>query len=85
MIPIRDDAPRSSYPYFTLGLVIVNVCIFVHQFALYLSSSAEGDAFVLSFGAISANVNSALIGRYPSTMASCRSFRQCSCMAAGCI
>ena len=65
MIPIRDDAPRSSYPYFTLGLIVANVCIFLYQFGLYLMSPAEGDAFVQSFAAIPANVSSALIGRYP--------------------
>ena len=65
MIPLRDDAPRSSYPYLTLVLIIVNVNVFLYQFALYLGSPSAGEAFVQSFGSVPANISAALVGRYP--------------------
>ena len=31
MFPLRDDAPRLSYPAVTLVLVLLNVAVFLYQ------------------------------------------------------
>jgi len=65
MFPIRDDAPRWSFPYITLLLIGVNVAIFLYQFALLLDSPQLGEAFVETFGAIPLRASASLEGRYP--------------------
>ncbi len=34
MIPLRDDAPRYSAPFVTVGLIVTNVLVFLYQFSL---------------------------------------------------
>ena len=34
MIPLRDNAPRYSAPFITVGLIVVNVLVFVYQWRL---------------------------------------------------
>lgn len=51
MIPIRDDNPRRIFPIVTLGIVILNVVIFVYQITMQGSSARE---FFLEFGAVPA-------------------------------
>ncbi len=65
MIPLRDNAPRSSYPYVTVALIAANVAVFLYQFALSVGSPQAGQAFVQSFGSVPANMSAALVGRYP--------------------
>ncbi len=65
MIPLRDDAPRWSFPFVTLALIIINVLVFLYQFSLFLQSPAQADAFVQVFGAIPLRTFRALSGNYP--------------------
>ncbi|MBI1353397.1 MAG: rhomboid family intramembrane serine protease [Acidobacteria bacterium] len=64
MIPLRDDAPRWTFPGVTLALIGVNVLVFLFQMSLYTRYGPEGEqAFVMSFGAVPARVSAALTGR----------------------
>jgi membrane associated rhomboid family serine protease len=47
MIPFRDDNPTRSTPFFTIGLIVVNVLVFAYQF--YLDSIGEGNAFIAEY------------------------------------
>ncbi len=68
MIPIRDDAPRLTFPVVTWLLIAVNVAVFVHQFRLGMSSPVAESAFVGSYAVVPANVASALTGDGPITI-----------------
>ncbi len=48
MIPIRDDNPTTITPVVTVGLIAVNVLVFLYQ----LSLGGQGGAFVTVFGAV---------------------------------
>jgi membrane associated rhomboid family serine protease len=54
MFPIRDDVPSRTYPYATLGLIIVNVVIFIIQFAHGMSDPAGAAGALASFGLVPA-------------------------------
>jgi membrane associated rhomboid family serine protease len=49
MIPIKDDNPTSTIPYVTVGIIAVNVAIFIFQM---LMSPSEGRAFIFRTAAI---------------------------------
>ena len=49
MIPLKDDNPTYSYPYVTVGLIVINVLIFLFQLLLGPERFA---IFVLITGAI---------------------------------
>ncbi len=65
MFPLRDDAPRSSFPVFTFLLIGINTAIFLFQFSLLLESPPAAEAFVETFGAIPLRTTAALAGHYP--------------------
>ena len=65
MIPLRDDAPRFSYPAVTLALILVNIAIFFYQFSLSMASPRAELVFVETFGAIPLRTGYALAGKYP--------------------
>ena len=65
MIPIRDDAPRSSFPYVTVALILVNVGVFCYQFMLSLESPHAAQAFVETFGSIPRRAAAAAAGQDP--------------------
>ncbi len=65
MIPLRDDAPRFSYPAVTLVLVLLNVAVFLYQVYLSLVSAQAQVVFVETFGAIPLRAGYALAGKYP--------------------
>ena len=65
MIPLRDDAPRFSYPGVTLVLVLLNVAVFLYQVYLSLVSAQAQMVFVETFGAIPLRAGHALAGKYP--------------------
>ena len=52
MIPLRDDNPTSTQPVFTVGLIAINVLVFLYQ----LSLGQGGNVFIYQFGAIPAVV-----------------------------
>jgi membrane associated rhomboid family serine protease len=49
MIPVRDDAPRSSTPYVTYVLIALNTLLFL--FEVSLSPSSRGQ-FIFQFGVV---------------------------------
>lgn len=65
MIPLRDDAPRWSYPGVTLALILVNSAVFLYQFMLLTAEPFLGQLFLETYGAVPARVFSALNGQYP--------------------
>jgi membrane associated rhomboid family serine protease len=54
MFPIRDDVPSRTYPYATLGLIVLNVAIFLVQFGQRLADPAAAAGAVASFGLVPA-------------------------------
>jgi len=34
MIPIKDENPTSTYPYVTVGLIVINVLVFIYELSL---------------------------------------------------
>ena len=56
MFPLKDDVPTNSTPFVTVGLIAVNVLIFLYQASLQGMASAEGSraaqAFILEFGLV---------------------------------
>jgi len=53
MFPLKDDNPRGSAPIVTLGLIVVNVAVFLYQVSL---GPRQAEAFVYEYGAIPAVV-----------------------------
>jgi membrane associated rhomboid family serine protease len=48
MIPLRDENPSHSFPFFTILLIITNITAFVYEF----SFGEATDQFIMNFGAI---------------------------------
>ena len=65
MIPLRDDAPRWSYPGVTLVLILINCAVFLYESALLAQSSSVAELFISTYGAIPARVLAAVNGEYP--------------------
>ena len=51
MIPLRDDNPTKIVPVMTVGLIAVNVLVFLYQISLGPSGA---EVFIYQFGAIPA-------------------------------
>jgi membrane associated rhomboid family serine protease len=51
VIPLRDVIPSRTTPYVTIGLIVVNVLVFVYELML---SEGELDAFMTSVGLVPA-------------------------------
>jgi membrane associated rhomboid family serine protease len=62
MIPIKDDAPRSTTPYVNYFLIGLNVFIFLYELSL---GPRTLRAFVADFGFVPDNVNRWLSGDLP--------------------
>lgn len=52
MFPIRDDVPSRTYPYATLGIIILNVLIFIIQFGQRITDPAGAAATVATYGLV---------------------------------
>jgi membrane associated rhomboid family serine protease len=52
MFPIRDDVPSRTYPYATLGIIILNVVVFMIQFVYRLTDPAGAAAAVAAYGLV---------------------------------
>jgi membrane associated rhomboid family serine protease len=50
MIPLRDTVPSYSFPVVTVGLIVVNVFVFLHE----LSLGPALDRFILQHGFVPA-------------------------------
>jgi len=64
MFPIRDNAPRWTFPFVTLGLIAANVLVFGYQLSLFAEGPPAQEAFVQTFGSVPAKISAALAGRY---------------------
>ncbi len=53
MIPIRDRNPSSTFPYVTIGIIIVNTLMFLYE----LSLGTGLDKFVMKFGIVPLKVS----------------------------
>ena len=53
MIPIRDRNPSGTFPYITIGIIVVNVLIFLYELSL---DSGLG-VFVMKFGVVPLRVS----------------------------
>ncbi len=62
MIPLRDDAPRWSFPGVTLTLILINCAIFLYESALLARSAYLGELFIQTYGAIPVRVLAAVNG-----------------------
>ena len=52
MIPLRDDVPSSSVPYVTVGLIGLNVLVFLYQVSVGMGGDPHvAEAVVFEFGA----------------------------------
>lgn len=49
MIPLRDTEPSSSFPFVTIGFIVMNVAVFLHQIGL---SQWETNHFIATYGII---------------------------------
>ena len=49
MIPLRDDNPTTIVPVMTVGLIVLNILVFLYQISL---GPRGGELFVYQFGAI---------------------------------
>ena len=66
MLPLRDDAPRSTTPFVNYFLIALNVLVFLFQASL----SPRGEAgFVASFGFVPYRVDEWLAGAAPASLA----------------
>ncbi len=59
MIPLRDLNPRSTTPFVTIMLILINVAVFLYQVSL---GPRVGQQFVYTFGMIPARVPMLLTG-----------------------
>jgi membrane associated rhomboid family serine protease len=49
MIPLKDDIPTQTFPLITIGLILINVLVYIYQLTL----SPEGlETFLFRYGAI---------------------------------
>src|SRR2546428_3042501 len=66
MLPIRDDTPRSTTPFITYFLIVLNLAIYFFQWTLGPSSEAR---FEFQFALIPHHVESWLTGALPASFA----------------
>jgi rhomboid family protein len=59
MIPLKDLNPRRTFPIITLGLIAVNVAVFLYQLTLPPQAMKE---FVMAYALVPAKLNQALAG-----------------------
>ncbi len=58
MIPLKDENPSSSTPYMTIGLIGINLAVYIYQIT---QPAANQHQFVMGYGLIPAE----LLGRWP--------------------
>ena len=65
MIPLKDMMPRRSVPVVTILLILANAAVFFHQVSL---PPKAGEAFVMAYGMVPANIQYALAGTHHVTL-----------------
>ncbi|MEK8023573.1 MAG: rhomboid family intramembrane serine protease, partial [Candidatus Hydrogenedentota bacterium] len=66
MIPLHDDNPTETTPFFTIALIAGNILVFVYELTLPTLASAQ--QFVMSFAMIPGEIVSADIRREAVTL-----------------
>jgi len=56
MLPIRDDAPRSTVPFVNYFLIVLNVIIFIYEASLGTAGVDARESFIREFALIPARV-----------------------------
>ena len=49
MIPLKDDNPKSTFPFVTIFIITANILVYIYQLTL---GTKTGESFILSAGAI---------------------------------
>jgi membrane associated rhomboid family serine protease len=65
MFPLKDDNPGRTTPVVTVGLIIVNVLVFIYQFSLELGGpdgARASQAFIQEFGLVPCRLTGACLG-----------------------
>lgn len=69
MIPLKDDVPSRSLPFVTVGLIGLNVLVFLYQLSLGMDGRGPGagaaEAFVSEFGVIPCRLTQSCPGALP--------------------
>jgi len=71
MIPLKDDVRSSSFPFVTIGLIVLNALVFLYQASIGMGSERAAEAFIMEFGAVPCRVTGACAvpGDFPSPIA----------------
>ena len=69
MIPIRDDAPRSTTPYVNYFLILLNTLVFLYELSLMAEGPRVLGGFVKQFGFMPIKVDAWLDGAVPAAIA----------------
>jgi len=71
MIPLKDDVPSSGFPFVTIGLIVLNVLVFLYQASIGMDSERAAEAFIREFGAVPCRVTGAcsVPGDFPPPLA----------------
>ncbi len=64
MIPLKDDNPTSTFPLFTIGIIVLNSLVFFYQQTL--GEAATG--FVFTYGAVPEKVTSFQMTEFPAPL-----------------
>jgi len=59
MIPLKDDVPSGSFPFVTIGLIVLNVLVFLYQASIGMGSERAAEAFIMEFGTVPCRVTGA--------------------------
>jgi membrane associated rhomboid family serine protease len=72
MIPLRDDHPSGSVPFVTVGLIALNVLVFLYQASIGFGANPRAaEAFIFEFGVVPCRVTGscAVSGAFPHPVA----------------
>ena len=59
MIPLKDDVPSTGFPFVTIGLIVLNVLVFLYQASIGMGSERAAEAFIMEFGAVPCRITGA--------------------------
>ena len=66
MIPLKDDVPSRSVPVVTIGLIALNVLVFLYQFSLGVDARGPGagaaEGFIMEFGLVPCRLTGGCLG-----------------------
>ena len=48
MIPYKDDNPTTTFPFITIGIIVLNIVVFLYQ----ITSPSDTEKIVYAYGAI---------------------------------